>query len=77
MLMMRLKVMMLIEVDYVECGDEGAIDILDVECVDGWLIHIENVECMQVGDVECMHILDQDLKGEDDAREDEEYEVEG
>ena len=53
----------LIEVDYVECVDEGVIDIGDVECVDGWLIHIEDVECVQVGDIERMHILDQDAKG--------------
>ena len=39
------------------------IDIGDVECVDGWLIHIEDVECVQVGGVECMDILDQDVKG--------------
>ena len=53
----------LIEVDYVECVDEGVIDIVDVEFVDGWLIHIEDVECVQVGDGECMHTLDQDVKG--------------
>ena len=49
--------------DYPDCVDEGMIDIVDVECVDGWVIHIENVECMQVGDVDCMRILDQDVNG--------------
>ena len=64
----------LLEIDYVECVDEGVIDIVDVECVDGWLIYIEDVECMQVGDVDCVRILGQDVKGEG---EDEEYELEG
>ena len=53
----------LIEVDYVECVDEDVIEIGDGECVDEWLIHIEDVKCVQVGDVDCMRILDQDVKG--------------
>ena len=53
------------------------IDIVDVECVDGWLIHIEDVERMQVGDVDCIRILDQYVKGQDGEGEDEEYEVDG
>ena len=32
---------------------------------------------MQVGDVDCVRILYQDVKGQDDEDEDEEYEVEG
>ena len=39
------------------------VDIVDVECIDGWLSHVQDVERVQVGDVECMRILDQDVKG--------------
>ena len=45
------------------CVDEGLIGILDVECVNKNLIEVEDLGCVDVGDEECMHILDLDDKG--------------
>ena len=56
---------------------EKLIDILDAECVDEGLIEVKNAECMQVGDVDSMSILDQNVQGGDEENEDEDVEVEG
>ena len=49
----------------VNCVNEGVVHILDVDCVDEILIDTEYVECMRVGDIDCIHMFDQNVEGND------------
>ena len=57
------------------CVDEGLIGILAVECVNKRLMAVEDLECIDIGDGDCMRILDLDGKGWNDEGEDVEIEV--